>query len=141
MAGRQQVISTPAAPRPRGHYSQAIRVGDTVWTAGQIPVIPSGNADGDETRFAPDMEGQAEQVIRNVAAVLDAAGATLADIVSVTVHVADSSQWGPFNKVYARMMGDSRPARTVVRGGELPIPGILVEMSVVAVVGSGLPAD
>lgn len=137
---RQQVIFTPKAPRPRGHYSQAIRAGDTVWTAGQIPVIPSGTADGDETRFAPDMEGQAEQVIRNVEAVLQAAGASLADIVSVTVHVADSAHWGPFNTVYARMMGENRPARTVVRGAELPIPGILVEMSVVAVIGSGAEA-
>ncbi len=128
-----QVIDTPDAPRPRGHYSQAIRAGNMIFLSGQLPVVPGG----DGTEFPPDMEDQALQVMRNVEAILQAAGATLADIVSVQVLVPGDAQWKPFNEVYARVMGDHRPARTVFRGSEMPIPGILVEVNAVAVVEAG----
>lgn len=127
---RRQVIDTPEAPRPRGHYSQAVRCGNMIFLAGQLPVIPGE----DETRFPPDMEGQALQVMRNVQAILEAAGATLADIVNVQVLVPGDAQWKPFDEVYARFMGENRPARTVIRGSDMPIPGMLVEVTVTAMV-------
>lgn len=124
------VISTPDAPRPRGHYSQAIRAGNMIFLSGQLPIVPGG----DDRTFPPDMEGQALQVMQNVQAILQAAGASLSDIVSVQVLVPGDAQWQPFNEVYARFMGENRPARTVFRGSEMPVPGILVEVNAIAVV-------
>lgn len=133
MTETRRIVDTPAAPRPRGHYSQAIRRGNMVFVSGQLPVVPGE----DETRFPPDMEGQALQVMQNVQAILEAAGATLADIVNVQVLVPGDAQWGPFNRVYARFMGEHRPARTVIRGSDMPIPGVLVEVTVTAMIGEG----
>ncbi|NGO53455.1 RidA family protein [Allomesorhizobium camelthorni] len=122
-------VSTDGAPRPRGHYAQAVRVGNMIFVSGQLPVIPGA----DETKFPEGMEAQALQVLRNVRAVLEEAGSSLSDVVNVQVLIPSNEYWAPFNDVYKRMMGANKPARTVIRGGELPIPGILLEMTVMAV--------
>lgn len=119
-------ISTPNAPKPGGHYAQAIVHGGLVYVSGQLPIVP------DPTKPRPEgFEDQARQVIRNVIAILEAAGSDAGCLVRVTVYIADIAHWPAFNEVYATMLGAHRPARTVV-----PVPelhhGYLVEMDAVA---------
>jgi reactive intermediate/imine deaminase len=119
-------IVTPSAPSARGHYSQAIVHGGLVFVAGQLPLDPA-----DPERRVEGFEGQAQQVISNIAAILEAAGSALPLIVRTTVYIADISHWPAFNRVYAERLGAHKPARTVV-----PVPqlhyGYLVEMDVIA---------
>lgn len=124
----KEVVSSDRAPAPAGPYSQAIRVGDVVYVAGQ------GGFDPATGRLGATIEEQTEQVLRNIEAILDAAGASLADCVKATVHLSDLSLFGRFNVVYERLVPEPRPARTTV-GSELI--GIDVEIDVVAVIGAG----
>ncbi len=121
-----KAISTPNAPRPGGHYAQAIVHGGMVYVSGQLPIVPDPDMPRPE-----GFEDQARQVIRNVIAILEAAGSDAGCLVRVTVYVADIAHWPAFNEVYAAMLGSHRPARTVV-----PVPelhhGYLVEMDAVA---------
>jgi reactive intermediate/imine deaminase len=121
-----KAITTPAAPAVRGHYSQAMVHGGLVYVAGQLPIVP----DDPERRLA-DFEAQARQVIANVLAIVEAAGSSRDRILRATVYIADVAHWPAFNRVYAEMLGDHRPARTVV-----PVPhlhyGYLVEMDAIA---------
>lgn len=122
-----KAVSTPAAPIARGHYSQAIVHAGMVYVAGQLPIVP-----GDPERKLADFESQARQVIANVAAILDASGSSLGQVVRATVYIADVAHWPAFNRIYAEMFGEHRPARTVV-----PVAlhyGYLVEMDVIAAV-------
>ena len=119
------VISTPAAPAAIGPYSQGWTAGNLVFTSGQIPVDP---ATGEAPR---GIEAQAEQSCKNVAAVLEAAGASLADVVKTTCFLADMQDFAAFNAVYARYF-PSKPARSCVAVRELP-KGVLCEIEAVAV--------
>lgn len=123
-----KAVSTPAAPVARGHYSQAIVHAGMVYVAGQLPIVP-----GDPERKLADFESQARQVIANVAAILAAAGSSLAHVVRATVYIADVAHWPAFNRIYAEALGDHRPARTVVPVAQLHY-GYLVEMDVIAAV-------
>lgn len=122
-----ELIETPAAAAPGGHYSQAAVAGDLVFVSGLLPVEPG--AAPDATR---PFEEQAECVLRSAAAILDAAGSDLAHVVKATVYIADIAQWGAFNRIFAAHFGAHRPARAVV-----PVPclhhGFAVEMELVAV--------
>lgn len=119
------VISTAAAPAAIGPYSQGWTVGNLVFTSGQIPVDPA-------TGEAPQgIEAQAEQSCKNVAAVLEAAGASLADVVKTTCFLADMKDFAAFNEVYARHFV-SKPARSCVAVRELP-KGVLCEIEAIAV--------
>ena len=119
------VISTPAAPAAIGPYSQGWTAGNLVFTSGQIPVDPA-------TGEAPQgIEAQAEQSCKNVAAVLEAAGASLSDVVKTTCFLADMQDFAAFNAVYARYF-PSKPARSCVAVRELP-KGVLCEIEAVAV--------
>ena len=121
------VAQSPELPRPAGAYSPAVRAGDFVYVSGQVPKDPvTGAVDGD------DLSGQARRVLDNLRRVLAAAGATLADVVSVTVYLADANDWGAFNAVYQEFFSAPFPSRTVV-GCQLR--GILVEISAVAYLG------
>ena len=126
-------VSTDAAPPARGHYSQAIVHAGLVYVAGQLPVDPANP----ERRLAT-FEEQAERVIDNVAAILEAAGSGLDLVLKATVYIADVAQWPAFNAIYARKLGAHRPARTVA-----PVPalhyGYLVEMDVIAALREGTP--
>ena len=112
--------------RPGGHYSHARRFGDLVFTSGQLPVRP----DGTHTADRP-FEEQARQAIGNMLAALRAAGAHPGDILKVTVYIVGVDLWPRFNAVYAEVMGEAKPTRTVV-----PVPGLhygyLVEIDAVA---------
>lgn len=122
-------VSTDRAPRPRGHYAQAVWAGGLIFVSGQLPVIPGA----DETRFPEGMEAQTLQILQNVRAILQEVGADLRDIVNVQVLIPSNAHWAPFNDAYQRVMGAHTPARTVIRAGELPVPGMLLEMTVTAV--------
>jgi 2-iminobutanoate/2-iminopropanoate deaminase len=120
-------ISTPAAPAAVGPYSQAIVSGDLVFCAGQLGLDPtSGNlVDG-------GVEAQAERALRNLEAVLDAAGCTFADVVKTTVFLADIDDFAAINAVYARHMPDPPPARSTFAVGALPKGG-RIEIEAIAV--------
>lgn len=107
-------IETPDAPLPAGHYSQAVVHGGTVYVAGQLPIDPR-----DPQKPAGPIEEQAEQVLRNLEAVLVASGSALDHVLSVTVFVTDLELWGTVNEAYARVFGEHRPARAVIPVGPL----------------------
>ncbi len=122
-------IHTDGAPGALGPYSQAIVTDGWIFASGQIAIDPAtGNlVDG-------DVGEQADQVLRNLAAVLDAAGGSLQTVVKTTVFLSDMGLFADMNEVYARHFGDHRPARATVAAGGLP-KGVDVEIEVVARVG------
>jgi 2-iminobutanoate/2-iminopropanoate deaminase len=119
-------IETDAAPRPGGHYSQGVVHNGTVYVSGQLPIDPRTGE-----RRLDSIESQTRQALANVAAVLDAAGARLADVLKVTVYISDIELWDRVNRVYAEFFGDHRPARCVVSTRELHF-GFQVEIEAVA---------
>ena len=125
-------VSTPDAPRPAGHYAQAVVHNGLVYVSGQLPVDPASG----EVRLG-SIEEQAEQALKNVAAILRAAGSDPGHVLKTTVYVSDISLWGRVNAVYVAFFGDHRPARAVVPTRELHY-GFQVEIeAVAAIVGSG----
>lgn len=123
-------VLTDAAPQPAGHYSQALVHDGTVYVAGQLPITPDGRKLGDRS-----VEEQTEQALRNVQAVLHAAGSDLDRLLSVTVYVSDIDLWSRVNAAYSRVLGDHRPARAVVPTTTLH-HGLLVEIQAVAAVAA-----
>lgn len=122
-----KIIETKNAPAAIGPYSQAIVIGDLVYTSGQIPINPaSGQIETD------DIKSQAEQVIGNLSAVLDAAGSSLEDAVKTTCFLANMKDFADFNEVYAKYF-TGKPARSCVEVSALP-KGALVEIEVIAAV-------
>ena len=119
-------IATTAAPTARGHYSQAIVHEGLVFVAGQLPIDPRN-----PERRAEGFEAQARQVLANVAAILEAAGSGTDRILKATVYIAAIEHWPEFNRVYGEILGEHRPARTVVPVPELHY-GYLVEVDVIA---------
>lgn len=119
-------ISTPHAPTPAGHYSQAIVHNGCVYVAGQLPIVP-----GQKEHRVGTIEEQTAQVFANIAAVLRAAGSDLSRLLQVTVYVSDMELWGRFNAAYAKLMGDHRPARAVVPVNALHY-GYHIEVQVIA---------
>ncbi len=120
------IVSTSNAPEAIGPYSQAIVVGDFVYTAGQIPLDPATMklVDG-------DVEVQTERVFQNLIAILDAAGASLDKVVKTTVYLQDMADFPAMNGVYAKFFGDHKPARATVQVAGLPM-GVSVEIDAVA---------
>ena len=127
----REAISTEGAPAAAGPYSQAIRAGDLVFTAGQLGLDP---ASGEFT--ADDVAGQAERALANLAVILEAAGSGLDRLVKVTVLLADIGDWPTVNEVYVRMIPEPFPARSAFAVKDLPKGG-RVEIEAVATVGSG----
>jgi 2-iminobutanoate/2-iminopropanoate deaminase len=107
-------ISTPRAPVPAGHYSQATVCGGVVYVAGQLGGNPAspGQAPG-------DARTQTRQALANVAAILEAAGTGLGQVLQMTVYVTDIALWAEVNEAYAETLGDHRPARAIVPVGPL----------------------
>ncbi len=124
-----RIVHTEKAPAAIGPYSQAIVAGNFVYTAGQIPLDP---ATGQIVQG--DVTVQTERVMRNLAAVLEAAGTSWAHVVKTTVFLQDMADFPRVNEVYGRMIGDARPARSTVQVSALP-RGVLVEIDAVALVG------
>jgi 2-iminobutanoate/2-iminopropanoate deaminase len=127
-----RAVSTQAAPEPAGHYSQAVVDGGFVFVAGQLPIDP---ATGAIAGGPDDIAAQTRQVLRNVDAILRAAGSGLERLVSVTVFVTSRSQWKAVDQVYAEMLGAHRPARAVIPVPELR-PGCLIEVQAIASAGA-----
>lgn len=119
-------IHTDAAPAAIGPYSQAMAVGDLVFCSGQIPLDPATME-----LVEGDAATQAEQVMKNLSAVLAAAGCALRDVVKTTIFLSDMEDFAAVNEVYGRHMGDHRPARATVAVASLP-KYVDVEIEVIA---------
>ena len=115
----------PDVPPPKGAYSPGVRAGDFVYVSGQVPRDPrTGELVGGD-----DFAAQARQVLANVRGVLEASGASLRDVVSVTVWITDTDDWGTWDAVYREHFSPPFPTRAVVGAS---LRGILVEMAAVA---------
>jgi 2-iminobutanoate/2-iminopropanoate deaminase len=121
-------VFTNDAPRPGGHYSQAVVHGGLVYVAGQLPVKPNS-----QDKSVGSIEEQVGQALANLDAILRAAGSGRNHVLKVTVYVSDIALWGRVNAVYARFFGEHRPARTVVPTRELHY-GFQVEIDAIAAV-------
>lgn len=111
----KQIISTPDAPAAIGVYSQAVRVGNTIWVSGQIPLDPRT-----KELVQGDVEAQVRQVFENLKAIVAAAGASFDDVVKATVFLIDLSHFGLVNKVMAEYFREPYPARAAVGVAALP---------------------
>ena len=123
-------ISTPDAPQPAGHYSQAIEHAGIVYVSGQIPIDPKS-----EEKKVGSIEEQTEQVLTNLAAILKATNSRMDQVLKVTVYISDISLWDQVNKTYARFFGNHRPARTIVPSRDLHF-GFQIEVDAIATVNN-----
>ena len=122
------VIHSPLAPPPAGPYSQAIRVGNLIFTAGQIPLDPTTKSLIPET----DIRSQTRRVMLNIQEVLSAAGASMANVVRTTVFLKNMNDFVEMNNVYAEFFTSSPPARSTVEVARLP-KDVLIEVDCIAV--------
>ena len=120
-------IATDKAPSAIGPYSQAVICGNMLYTSGQIPLDPESGA-----MVGTDIKSQAERVMKNLSAVLEAAGTSFDNVVKTTCFLSDMSDFAAFNEVYAKYI-TSAPARSCVAVKSLP-KGALVEVEVIAVI-------
>ncbi len=124
----KEIIDTKAAPRAIGPYSQAVKTSGFVFTSGQIPLDPETG------EFVPGgIVAQTEQVLRNLSAVLKAAGTDLEHVVKTTVYLADMDDFKAMNEVYARYFDTAPPARSTVQAARLPRDA-RVEIDVIAMI-------
>jgi 2-iminobutanoate/2-iminopropanoate deaminase len=121
-------IETGDAPAAIGPYSQAIVVNGFLYTAGQIPLDPKTME-----LVAGGIEEQTHQVMKNLAAILKSAGASLQDVVKTTVFLQDMGEFAAMNKIYAEHFGEHKPARSTVEAARLP-RDVKVEIEVIAAV-------
>ena len=125
---RMKVISTKLAPAAIGPYSQAIQVGNIVYTSGQIPIDPATG-----TFVEGGIKEQTRQSLTNVKAILEEAGLSMNSVVKTTVFLADMADFADMNAVYAEFFAEPYPARSAVAAKSLP-KGALVEIEVVATI-------
>lgn len=123
----KQIIQTSNAPAAVGPYSQAVRIGDWIFTAGQLGLVP-----GTKEFAGPDIESQTRQVLENLKVILEAAGSCLRHVVKTTVFLQDIGEFPRMNGVYAEFFPESPPARSTVQVAALPM-GARVEIEAVAV--------
>lgn len=123
-----KLISTDKAPKPGGHYSQAVVQDNLVYVAGQIPIDP-----GTGEKILGTITEQTNRVLLNLEAILKAAGTGKSNVLKTTVYIADMDQWGEVNKVYEEFFGDHKPARAVVPTPPLHF-GFLIEIDAIAVI-------
>jgi 2-iminobutanoate/2-iminopropanoate deaminase len=127
MMGKVVTVFTEEAPKPLGHYSQAVRGGGLIHISGQLPITKSGVPDDQSASF----DSQAKLVLSNFLAILGAAGAKKEDVLKVTAYIVSAENWPRFNQIFMDAFGDHRPSRSVV-----PVPelhhGYLIEIDGVA---------
>jgi reactive intermediate/imine deaminase len=111
----KQIISTSGAPAAIGVYSQAVRVGNTIWVSGQIPLDPAT-----QSLVTGDIEAQTRRVFENLKAIVAAAGASLDDVVKASVFLTDLSHFALINKIMAEYFREPYPARAAVGVASLP---------------------
>lgn len=122
-------VFTDKAPKPIGPYSQAVRVGNTLFVSGQIPIDPfTGQL------IKGGIREQTERILENIKAILETAGYSLVDVAWVFVALKDLSRFSEFNEVYSRYFKENPPARITVEVSNLP-SGALIEISLIAVKG------
>lgn len=119
-------ILTENAPKPAGHYSQAIVHNNLVYVSGQLPIDPKTG----EKRIG-SIEEQTEQALKNLSEILKAAGANLNQVIKTTVYISDIELWDRVNAVYSRFFGEHRPARAVVPTRNLHF-GFQIEIEAIA---------
>lgn len=121
------IVATDRAPAAIGPYSQAVRVGNLLFTSGQIPLTADGTLAGD------GIEAQTEQVLENLRAVLEAGGSGLEQVVKCTCFISDMNNYAQMNEVYGRFFSESSPARSAVEVARLP-KDVLIEIEAIALV-------
>jgi 2-iminobutanoate/2-iminopropanoate deaminase len=114
----KQILATDKAPAAVGPYSQGVRVGDLVFTAGQLGIVP-----GTKEFAGPDIEAQTRQALENLKAVLEAGGSCLENVVKTTVFLQDIGEFTRMNAVYAEFFPQGPPARSAVQVAALPLGG------------------
>lgn len=119
-------VQTDRAPQAIGPYSQAIKANGFIFASGQIPLDPTTGQ-----LIEGDARAQTERVLKNVQAVLEAAGSSLNQVIKTTVFLADMNDFAAMNEVYASFFGETRPARSTVQAARLP-RDVSVEIEVVA---------
>ena len=124
----RQAVHAPGAPQPIAPYSPAIRAGNLLFVSGQIPLDPSTGE-----LVSGEIAAQTEQVMRNIAALLQAAGLSFAHVVRTTVFMVDLSEFSAMNAVYARFLTDPPPARATVQVSRLP-RDVRVEIDAIAII-------
>jgi 2-iminobutanoate/2-iminopropanoate deaminase len=127
----RQTISTPDAPKAIGPYAQAVSssTGRIIFCSGQIPLDPATG----ELIGTGDVRVQTERVMKNLAAVLAAAGASFAHVTKTTIYLADLQDFAAVNEVYARFVGEAPPARATIQVAGLP-KGASVEIDAIAII-------
>jgi reactive intermediate/imine deaminase len=128
VTGREE-IRVPGQAEPISHYTDAVRAGDLLFVSGCVPVDGEGRLVGGD-----DVVAQARQVFANVGSILEAGGATFADVVKVTVYVTDITDRVRINPVRQELFGDARPASTLVEVSALAIAGAKLEVEAVALI-------
>jgi len=114
----KKIVSTDKAPAAVGPYSQAVRAGDFIITAGQLGLLP-----GTKEFAGPDIESQTRQALENLSAVLEAAGSCLKHVAKTTVFLTDMEEFARMNAVYAEFFPENPPARSAVQAAALPLGG------------------
>ncbi|MDX1688896.1 MAG: RidA family protein [Candidatus Promineifilaceae bacterium] len=122
----KEIVSTENAPAAVGPYSQAVRTGNLVYTAGQVPLDPETGK-----MVEGDIQTQVEQALHNLQAVLEAAGSSLDQVIKTTVFLQNMDDFAAMNEVYAGFFSGEPPARSAVEVARLPL-GALVEIEAVA---------
>ena len=120
-----EIVYTDQAPKPGGHYSQAIKSGSLLFISGQLPITPAGQ------KLTGDIREQVHQVLDNIIAITAAAGGDLTSLLKTTVYIADMTYWPIVNEIYQQKFGDHRPARAIVPVPELHY-GFGVEIEAIA---------
>ncbi len=124
----KETISTKNAPGAIGPYSQAVKTENMIFVSGQIPIDPQSGE-----FVSAEVSEQTEQVLKNLSAVLEAAGSSLNNVVKTTVFLADMNDFAAVNEIYARYFSDNKPARATVQAARLPRDA-RVEIDCIAVV-------
>jgi 2-iminobutanoate/2-iminopropanoate deaminase len=122
---KKEIVCTSKAPAPVGPYSQAVKVGNTLYCSGQIPLNPSTGA------IPAGIEAQTRQVLENLKAVLTAGGADFASVVKTTVFLKDMNDFPAMNTIYAEAFTEAPPARSTAQVARLP-KDVLVEIEAIA---------
>lgn len=122
---KKEIISTNNAPAAIGPYSQAIKLGDFIFTSGQIPINPSTG------EMETEIKAATEQVIKNIKGILEEAGCSLDKVIKTTVFLKDMNDFAAMNEVYAKYFGEKAPARSCVEAAKLPKDAV-VEIEAIA---------
>ncbi len=124
----KEIVSTENAPGAIGPYSQAVKTENMIFVSGQIPIDPQTGE-----FISAEVSEQTEQVLKNLSAVLEAAGSSLNNVVKTTVFLADMNDFAAVNEIYALYFSDNKPARATVQAARLPRDA-RVEIDCIAVV-------